>query len=299
MMHTRILVFAAVICLVMAAIPGRLPQGKASCCALVSASPSVQDWQRYTVAGEEFSVSLPVLPAMNTRKIFLERFRKSRTERELGAYWNGIVYSIQTFENYPRQSLDEFIAKRHSGINNPTQISINGFAGKQFEFTTRDLKGATQFFETQNHIYDFGVLGAPIDDPRVKEFFTSIILGGNRQGKEIQDGIGAVFSTDNSGGEPEQIYVGKDVDRKALIVMRPEPSYTESARQGKITGSVVLKTVFAANGAVTNIRVVSDLPFGLTERAITAAKQIRFIPAVKNGQFVSMWIQLEYNFNLY
>jgi hypothetical protein len=26
---------------------------------------------------------------------------------------------------------------------------------------------------------------------------------------------------------------------------------------------------------------------------------LKFIPAVKDGRFVSMWIQLEYNFNLY
>jgi len=37
----------------------------------------------------------------------------------------------------------------------------------------------------------------------------------------------------------------------------------------------------------------------LLERAIDAAKKIRFIPAVKDGKYVSMWMQLEYNFNLY
>jgi hypothetical protein len=29
-----------------------------------------------------------------------------------------------------------------------------------------------------------------------------------------------------------------------------------------------------------------------------AAKRIRFVPATKDGQSVSMWIELEYNFNL-
>ena len=36
-----------------------------------------------------------------------------------------------------------------------------------------------------------------------------------------------------------------------------------------------------------------------TEKAIGAARQIRFVPARKNGQPVSMYMQLEYNFNLY
>jgi hypothetical protein len=53
------------------------------------------------------------------------------------------------------------------------------------------------------------------------------------------------------------------------------------------------------NAPVAKIRVVSGLPFGLTERAYAAARQIKFIPAVRDGRFVSMRIQLEYNFNLY
>jgi hypothetical protein len=38
---------------------------------------------------------------------------------------------------------------------------------------------------------------------------------------------------------------------------------------------------------------------GLTERAIEAAQRTRFIAAMKDGKPVSMWIQLEYYFNLY
>jgi TonB family protein len=66
-----------------------------------------------------------------------------------------------------------------------------------------------------------------------------------------------------------------------------------------VVGTVVLKVVFAASGKVTNIRVVQGLPDGLTERAIEAARKIRFVPASKEGKYVSMWMQLEYNFNLY
>jgi hypothetical protein len=37
----------------------------------------------------------------------------------------------------------------------------------------------------------------------------------------------------------------------------------------------------------------------LTERAIAAARQIKFNPATKNGRAVSVYMNLEYNFNLY
>jgi TonB family protein len=89
------------------------------------------------------------------------------------------------------------------------------------------------------------------------------------------------------------------VERKATIVWRPEPIYTEEARKNQVQGTVVLRGVFSSSGQVTNIRVVSGLADGLTEKAVEAARSIRFFPAVKDGKFVSQYIQIEYNFNLY
>jgi len=89
------------------------------------------------------------------------------------------------------------------------------------------------------------------------------------------------------------------VTSKARVLSKPEPQYTEEARKNQIVGTVVLRAVFSSSGQVTNIRAVSGLPYGLTDRAIAAARQIKFVPATKDGHQVSMWMQLEYNFNLY
>jgi TonB family protein len=120
--------------------------------------------------------------------------------------------------------------------------------------------------------------------------------GGNIGGGDRNDGGGG---PGGGGGGYDRIFTGKDVTSKARLISKPEPQYTEDARKNQITGTVVLKVVFASNGGVTNIRTVSGLPFGLTERAIAAARQIKFVPATKDGHPVSMWMQLEYNFNLY
>ena len=119
--------------------------------------------------------------------------------------------------------------------------------------------------------------------------------GGNIGGGDRNDGGGGP----GGGGGGNQIYSGRDVTSKARLISKPEPQYTEDARKNQIVGTVVLKVVFASNGSVTNIRTVSGLPYGLTERAIAAARQIKFQPATKDGRPVSMWMQLEYNFNLY
>jgi TonB family protein len=96
-----------------------------------------------------------------------------------------------------------------------------------------------------------------------------------------------------------QTFAGSQVEQRARVLFKPEPQYTEDARKNQIQGTVMLRVVFASNGDVVQIRAVRTLPFGLTERAIAAARQIKFVPAVKGGQPVSVFMQLEYNFNLY
>ena len=121
--------------------------------------------------------------------------------------------------------------------------------------------------------------------------------GGNVGGGDFNAGGGGAGG--GGGGDYSKIFTGKDVTTKAKLISKPEPQYTEDARKNQVTGTVVLKVVFASSGQVTNIRTVSGLPYGLTERAIAAARQIKFTPATKDGHQVSMWMQLEYNFNLY
>jgi TonB family protein len=86
---------------------------------------------------------------------------------------------------------------------------------------------------------------------------------------------------------------------RPTILYREKAKYTEEARQNKIQGVVILQVVFHVNGSITDIRVIRGLSDGLTEKAIEAAKKIRFNPAVKNGAPVSVRGQLEFSFNLY
>jgi len=122
--------------------------------------------------------------------------------------------------------------------------------------------------------------------------------GGNTGGGDRREGGGGPGGG-GGGGDYNKIFSGKEVTSKARVLEKPEPTYTEAARKNQITGTVVLRAVFSSGGQVTNIHAVSGLPDGLTERAIAAAKNIRFVPATKDGHPVSMWMELQYNFNLY
>ncbi len=121
-------------------------------------------------------------------------------------------------------------------------------------------------------------------------------MGGDRKGLG-DGGIGGSQGSDPYG--PDHIYPPQQVTERARVLVKPEPQYTEDARRNSISGSVVLRVVFSRTGEVTNIRAIQTLPFGLTERAIAAARLIRFRPATKDGRPVNVPMQLEYNFNLY
>ena len=105
------------------------------------------------------------------------------------------------------------------------------------------------------------------------------------------------FVTEASSVAP--IYSGRDVTTKARVISKPEPTYTDEARAHQVTGTVILRAIFAADSRVRAIHVVSGLPDGLTRSAILSARRIKFIPATKDGKPVSMWMELQYNFNLY
>ena len=94
------------------------------------------------------------------------------------------------------------------------------------------------------------------------------------------------------GGGPRR----PDVPR---ITSKPEPEYTQEARRHGTTCTVVLEGLFHSSGKVQGVCWLSSLPDGLTESAIKAAYKIVFEPATKNGQPISVRMEIQYNFNLY
>ena len=123
---------------------------------------------------------------------------------------------------------------------------------------------------------------------------------GNTGGGEKDPGGGGIGgSNGNYPRNPNRVYRVPEVTQRARVISKPEPQYTEAARKNQVTGSVVLSVIFSESGDVTSIRALRTLPDGLTEKAIAAARQIRFLPATRNGHPVSVYMQLEYNFNLY
>jgi TonB family protein len=83
-----------------------------------------------------------------------------------------------------------------------------------------------------------------------------------------------------------------------VVTYEPRPAYTPEAKQLKIQGRVTLEVRFTASGRIEVLRVVNGLGHGLDEQAKAAAQQIRFKPAMKNGQPVDQVTLVHISFQL-
>ena len=92
---------------------------------------------------------------------------------------------------------------------------------------------------------------------------------------------------------------GISLSLRPKITYREKAKYTVEARDNAIHGMVALSIVFRSDGSISDIKVVTGLPYGLIQSAIEAARKVRFEPAIKDGQPVSVRGILEFTFHLY
>lgn len=299
---------------------------------LLASSPGYRQeeaavWATYTTNAEEFSVLMPELPgvAQNIKCLDM-RCRSKRVENTYASYSKGVVYLVISYQGPNlRQSFDEIISEKtnndelNSSVTDKVDVNLGKYKGKKFIVVSKPYgyDAVLAFYLTDKHVYEVRAVGGSRNDPEIQEFFKSFTLG-SKKGTEIGDG--ARLSAPSLAGPPtpkvdtkstsdipsgvggaklEKIFKGTEVTRKGIIVSKPSPEYTEDARRNQVTGTVTLQMVLASSGKVTNIRTISGLDFGLTEKAIAAARKIYFLPAIKDGKRVPQYIRVEYNFNIY
>src|SRR2546421_2218651 len=279
------------------------------------------EWIEVSPPGESFHVSMPNQPKVEIEKegaVSGHRYvaltgvatytmwsitnANYRTDQDPDAYldataellWEGLLKSA-------REQLDEK-DRRFARMTYVRELSPEGLPGREYTLTVGDLTGTTEFFGAREHIYVMLVMGKPGGDWLREKFFASFRAPSDSPVPPAiaSGGIGSgVRGVSPDPTDYNRVFSGREVTQKARVLEKPEPTYTESARKFGVEGRVVLRAVFSKNGEVTNLHVASKLPHGLTQRAIEAASAIRFVPAMKDGQPVSMWMELQYNFNLY
>lgn len=155
--------------------------------------------------------------------------------------------------------------------------------------------GVLRLYETKNRVLALVAIGKDETDSSVGRFLQSFEISEMPNGRDIGTGATHGESTDSTTDPPIK---PNETSRKVLVVIKPEAQYTEEERRRRLRGGVVLRGVFAASGRVTNLRVISGQP-ELAQSAIEVAHKIYFIPAVKDGRFISTFVELQYNFDIY
>lgn len=98
----------------------------------------------------------------------------------------------------------------------------------------------------------------------------------------VQQGV---FSNQQASSAPRARKAAVESNTKPVVILSvPRPVYTAEGRAKKIQGVVLLQVLFTADGQVKVERVVQGLGYGLDQAAETAARQIRFRPATRDGR---------------
>jgi TonB family protein len=120
-------------------------------------------------------------------------------------------------------------------------------------------------------------------------FGNGVALGGNGDGRSNGRGnstiaTGGFGQQELSHGGPKLQVAESGSTTPVEITFKPNPTYTQEARQLRLEGEVLLEVRFGANGQLQVNHVVRGLGHGLDEAAIDAANKMRFKPALRKGQ---------------
>lgn len=119
---------------------------------------------------------------------------------------------------------------------------------------------------------------------------------GTGTGTGIGSGEGPGLGPGSGGGTGGGVYHAGGAVSAPRPIVRVTPTYTTSALDEKIQGTVVLELIVTKDGRPTHIRVVRSLDPGLDERAISAAAQWRFEPGRLHGVPVDVLVTLMLDF---
>jgi TonB family protein len=121
-------------------------------------------------------------------------------------------------------------------------------------------------------------------------FGNGVAIGGNGDGRSNGRGNAAIATGGfgqqelSHGTTKPQLSDSGPPTNAVEITYKPNPVYTDEARQLRLEGEVLLEVSFAASGQLHVNRIVRGLGHGLDEAAIAAANKMRFKPALRNGQ---------------
>lgn len=256
------------------------------------------EWRLLAPEGEEFSAMTPAPSIMTLPGNYAFEVRGERVlEREIySGYAHDFVFVIESFRaSHPQEIFDRAVQFATVRASFQREVMVDGHTAKEYKRGSATFSSRILCLVAKKHVYVLTLTARDEKNAFPERFLNSFKLSDQ-----------SVTRTPVTAGQPAsapvvagEVFSVRDVTRKVVIVWKPQAIYTEQARSHHVTGRIVLKGVFGADGQVTDITVLTGLKYGLTEKAIEAARNLRFFPAEKDGRPVSQELNLEYGFNLY
>lgn len=287
------------------------------------------NWRIFAPENEEFSVESPVslintlmpdssLPGLTSLKGVDDNRRYVNSS-------NGTYFYIFSDEGQRPKQYRFVLDFANSQNQLETTQSSGELLAQKFEFTDEsDFFHIILCVNGKNRTYVFHTISPKKENKSVERFFSSLKLNGKLLAEAFSnsktDKKVSVTITDpepeftekssvTTGGmgrgnrnqpDPRNPNQTPNLERTGVrILTKPRAMYTNFARFYEMTGKVLLRVTFSADGTIGAIKPISKLPFGLTQAAITAARGIRFEPATFGGAPFSVVKPVEYTFTMY
>ena len=263
--------------------------------------------QRYSLRHDdaEYTVwsfkaaNLPAAPGDDDVEMYLDHSAEIAWDLMIEPYWKKLK----------RESPEELM---RYNLTYHSALPSTGHPGRRYRLNLGERQGMTHIYLAGSQIYIVAAAGAARESAGVTEFIKSFVLNlpvpdapaatptgaavAPERGGESNSGVGSGEAKES---DYSRNFKASETTRKAQLLAKPEPSYTEWARRFSVTGTVRVRAILMASGRVGGITAITKLPHGLTQEAIEAARKIKFEPAVKDGRPVSQYVTIEYNFHIY
>lgn len=236
-------------------------------------------------------------------------FPVRKAANSYAGYQDGVVYMLIYFANPKHDEPLEFFLDqqlkirelRNAEIVSSNEASEGGRRALMYGFKKYDpgrkfsYPGTLKLVDDKDRAFAIFAIGKDQTDASVAQFLQSLEIGDKPAGVDVGPGGSNASDVKESA---DTIVSSSTASTRAMIIVKPEPRYPEAARRKQLRGSVSLRLVLSASGKITNIEPLTGAP-DFYSTSMVAAGKICFIPAMKDGHFVSTQVEVVYNFNLY
>lgn len=86
------------------------------------------------------------------------------------------------------------------------------------------------------------------------------------------------------------------VSSAPVLIGRVRPAYSEEMIANRVSGTVRARLLVDRDGSVKRVEMLEDIGYGTREAATAAFADLRFEPALRDGEPVAVWITMKYRF---